>query len=241
MEEEGDRRARSGKGGEGGRGGGHRRNQRRWKRRSPRSCGCGRRPTQGRARRVRCQGAEAVGERMVRVVCSTEEELTTSGVYSRVPDLHRAVRRASGRHRPGSGSGVSRAHGGHEDCLVNFLRPALLDEVATRRSRRPGRARTAEIDRARRRAVAAAAADAAAASSPTAASAGSPSSAGSSSAAAASSSASAPRHAVANAATVVAERSRLVSACPRASPTAGSICKFGAFVTSAYRASRAVS
>ena len=133
------------------------------------------------------------GERMVRVVCSTEEELTTSGVYNRECPI---CIEPFGAPSDGTGPGSELwrfpcGHGGHEDCLVNFLRPALLDEVATdkavaqagRCAYCPIRSSPAPRRRRRRRPPAAAA------SSPTAASAGSPSSAGSSSAAATSSSA----------------------------------------------------
>ena len=73
------------------------------------------------------------GERMVRVVCSTEEELTTSGVYNRECPI---CIEPFGAPSDGTGPGSELwrfpcGHGGHEDCLVNFLRPALLDEVAT--------------------------------------------------------------------------------------------------------------
>ena len=127
------------------------------------------------------------GERMVRVVCSTEEELTTSGVYNReCPICIEPFGAPSDGTGPGRSSAVPVRPRRPRGLLVSFL-GALLDG-GDRQGGRAGRcAYCRNPIRPARAVAAAAAADAAAASSPTAASAGSPSSAGSSSAAAASS------------------------------------------------------
>ena len=103
------------------------------------------------------------GERMVRVVCSTEEELTTSGVTT---ESARSVSSRSARRRtaPARARALAVPVATAATRLPGqLLRPALPDEVHRQGGRAGGAVRVLpKSDRARRRAVAAvAAADAA--------------------------------------------------------------------------------